>query len=133
MSQGSIYKILAGIGYPQVHTYQKLASAFPDKWANYLRRHPSFRRELGRTFGWAALSKPSTVSEEREFIEFLESYLGLDQLSLLPLEYRERYRERVREILQGVAQQLEEYREALEGEFRGSGSKGVTPRRKKSL
>ena len=119
LSQGLIYKILTGIGKPQMRTYQKLASAFPEAWAEYLKRHPAFRSELAEAFGWA--TDPNRIqpglSRRGDRLLLLHSALAIDQPSQLGPEAQQRYRQRVREVMERVSRELTEYKETLEREF----------------
>ena len=116
LSQGLIYKILAGIGTPQMRTYQKLASAFPESWNGYLGRHPRFRKELAEAFGWA-------TGPERDPLELFESLLVIDRARELSPEGLERYRTRIREVMRRAAHDLEAYRKTLEADTRSGGRK----------
>ena len=126
LSQGLIYKMLAGIGTPQIRTYRSLASAFPDEWNDYLQRHPAFRRELSAAFGWAATPKPFAGSEHDELFELIIANVRSDQLRRLPPEYWERYRERALKSAYRLLQELEAHRKELEAEFRASQRKKRT-------
>jgi transcriptional regulator with XRE-family HTH domain len=123
LSQGLIYKILAGIGTSQMRTYQKLASSFPDEWSDYLRRHPGFRRELGDAFGWATNSTRPGTSRPGDASELFLVSLGLDQPSELPPEAQERYRQRVREMMDRTVRELKEYSRTLEKELKRPGNR----------
>ncbi len=118
LSQGLIYKILAGIGTSQMRTYQKLASSFPDAWSDYLRRHPAFRRELGDAFGWATAPTRPGTSRPGDASELFLLSLGLDQPRELPPEAQERYRQRVREMMDRTVRDLKEYSRTLEKELK---------------
>jgi transcriptional regulator with XRE-family HTH domain len=119
LSQGLIYKILAGIGTPQMRTYQKLASAFPESWNGYLGRHPRFRKELAEAFGWA-------TGPEGDPLELFESLLEIDRARELSPEGLERYRARIREVMRRTARDLEDYRKTLEADTRSGGRKRRT-------
>jgi transcriptional regulator with XRE-family HTH domain len=117
LSQGLIYKILAGIGTPQMRTYQKLAAAFPESWNAYLVRHPKFRKELAEAFGWATGPGLSTGIERSNPLDLFESLLGLDRAHELPPEALERYRAKIRELMRRAARDLTDYRKALEADL----------------
>lgn len=118
LSQPLIHKILSGMGTPQMRTYQKLASAFPDAWRDYLQRHPALKKELGEAFGWATERGDPNVDERPDTLELFEATLGLSQLPPIPLEVRERYRKRVRAVMQRASRDLASYRKALLTEAR---------------
>jgi len=113
LSQPLIHKILSGMGTPQMRTYQKLASAFPDEWSEYLQRHPTLQKELRQTFGWATVRGEPNIQVRRGALELFEASLGLDQLPEIPMEARERYQKRVRDIMQQASRDLTKYRKAL--------------------
>jgi hypothetical protein len=97
----------------QMRTYQKLASAFPDAWSDYLHRHPALQKELGEAFGWATERGELNVAERRDAPILFEASLGLDQLPPLPLEAQERYQKRLREVMRRASRDLAKYRKAL--------------------
>ena len=122
LSQGAIYKILTGIGRPQLATYQKLSRAFPEAWRDYLRRHPSFRRELADTVGWA-LDEPSDTKRVLsdsviELADSLEPSHSKERLAQLSAQLRKRYHERVTELTRLVRRELAELLALLEAEAR---------------
>ena len=123
LSQGLIYKILAGIGSPQMRTYQKLAAAFPELWNVYLVRHPSFRKELAEAFGWATGPGSATGIERGNPLELFESLLGLERGHELPPEALEAYQAKIRELMRRAARDLTDYRKALEADVRRRGRK----------
>jgi transcriptional regulator with XRE-family HTH domain len=128
LSQPLIHKILSGMGTPQMRTYQKLASAFPDSWRGYLQRHPTLQKELGEAFGWATERGKPDVEEALNTLGLFESTLGLDQLPQLPPDARKRYERRVREVMRRATRDLATYRKALLTESR---TKEVRGRKKK--
>jgi transcriptional regulator with XRE-family HTH domain len=118
LSQPLIHKILSGMGTPQMRTYQKLASAFPDSWRSYLQRHPTLQKELGEAFGWATERGKLDAEQPLDTLGLFEATLGLDQLPPLPLEVRERYEKRVREVMRRATRDLASYRKVLLTESR---------------
>jgi transcriptional regulator with XRE-family HTH domain len=118
LSQGLIYKILAGIGIPQMRTYQKLAAAFPESWNAYLVGHPGFRKELAEAFGWARGPDLSVGRQPDNPLELFESLLGVNRAHDLPPEALERYRRKIREVMRRAARDLGDYRKALEADLR---------------
>ena len=114
LSQASIYKLLAGIGTPRATTYLKLAAGFPDAWADYLERHPAFRRELGNVLG--VVQKPG--KPKSAFEEFVESDFGLAEIRELPDQYQRRYRRRLEMLISPVINELRTYRRELRKEAR---------------
>jgi transcriptional regulator with XRE-family HTH domain len=118
LSQPLIHKILSGMGTPQMRTYQKLASAFPDAWSEYLQHHPSLRKELSDAFGWATERGEASVEVRRDVLGLFEASLGLDQLPPVPTEARERYQKRVREVMRRASRDLAQYRKVLLTQFR---------------
>jgi len=121
LSQPLIHKILSGMGTPQMRTYQKLASAFPDEWNDYLQRHPTLQKELGQTFGWATERGELDIQARRNPLELFEASLGLDQLPRIPMEARERYQKRVRDVMRQASRDLTKYRKALVTTSRAKG------------
>ena len=113
LSQPLIHKILSGMGTPQMRTYQKLASAFPDEWSEYLQRRPTLQKELRQTFGWATVRGELNIQVRRDALELFEASLGLDQLPEIPMEARERYQKRVRNVMQQASRDLTKYRKVL--------------------
>ena len=128
LSQPLIHKILSGMGTPQMRTYQKLASAFPDAWTDYLRRHPALQKDLSEAFGWATESGEANVEARRDVLGLFEASLGLDQLPPLPSEVRERYQKRVREVMRRASRDLAKYRKALLTESRTREGRGRSSR-----
>ncbi len=126
LSQPLIHKILSGMGTPQMRTYQKLASAFPDAWSDYLQHHPAFQKELSETFGWATERGEASAESRWDVLRLFEASLGLDQLPPLPPEVRERYQERVREVMRRASRDLAKYRKALLTESRTREGRGKT-------
>ena len=110
LSQASIYKLLAGIGTPRATTYLKLAAGFPDAWADYLERHPAFRRELASVLGEVEdpSGKPKSIFEQ-----FIESDFGLAEIRELPAQYQRRYRRRLAMLIRPVINELRAYRRKL--------------------
>ena len=121
LSQPLIHKILSGMGTPQMRTYQKLASAFPDEWSDYLQRHPTLQKELGQTFGWAAVHGELNSQVRRDALELFEASLGMDQLPQIPMKARELYQKRVRAIMRQASRELTKYRNALLTTYRPKG------------
>ena len=116
LSQASIYKILAGIGTPRGQTYQKLATAFPEAWSDYIRRHSAFRKELSDIFSG---SVPQGMDMAMSRLErFVQSDFGLTEIEDLPVEYRERYRRRLEHLMDGLITELALYRKQLQAQFR---------------
>jgi len=114
LSQASIYKLLAGIGTPRATTYLKLAAGFPDAWADYLERHPAFRRELGNVLGEVqGPGRPKSAFEQ-----FIESDFGLAEIRELPDQYQRRYRRRLEMLISPVINELRTYRRELRKEAR---------------
>ena len=109
------------MGTPQMRTYQKLASAFPQEWSDYLQRHPTFQRELAQTFGWATERGELNIQVRRNALELFEASLGLDQLPRIPMEARERYQKRVRDVMRQASRDLTKYRKALVTTSRAKG------------
>jgi hypothetical protein len=107
-----------------MRTYQKLASAFPDAWTDYLQRHPALRKDLSEAFGWATERGEANVEARRDLLGLFEASLGLDQLPPLPSEARERYQKRVREVMRRASRDLAKYRKALLTEPRTRGGRG---------
>jgi len=128
LSQPLIHKILSGMGTPQMRTYQKLASAFPDAWTDYLQRHPALQKDLSEAFGWATERGEANVEARRDVLRLFEASLGLDQLPPLPSEARERYQKRVREVMRRASRDLAKYRKALLTESRTKGGRGRSSR-----
>ena len=128
LSQPLIHKILSGMGTPQMRTYQKLASAFPDAWTDYLQRHPALQKDLSEAFGWATERGEANVEARRDALGLFEASLGLDQLPPLPSEARERYQKRVREVMQRASRDLAKYRKALLTESRKKEGRGRSSR-----
>jgi transcriptional regulator with XRE-family HTH domain len=124
LSQPLIHKILSGMGTPQMRTYQKLASAFPDAWSDYLHRHPALQKELGEAFGWATERGELNVAERRDASILFEASLGLDKLPPVPLEARERYQKWVRKVMRRARHDLAKYRKRLLTESRTKEGRG---------
>ena len=128
LSQPLIHKILSGMGTPQMRTYQKLASAFPDAWIDYLQHHPALRKDLSEAFGWATERGEPNLEARRDVLGLFEASLGLDQLPPLPAEARERYQKRVREVMRRASRDLAKYRKALLTESRTREGRGRSSR-----
>jgi len=111
-----------------MRTYQKLASAFPDAWSDYLQRHPSLQKELSEAFGWATERGEASAESRRDVLRLFEASLGLDQLPSLPPEAQERYQKRVREVMRRASRDLAKYRKALLTESRTREGRGRTRR-----
>jgi hypothetical protein len=107
-----------------MRTYQKLASAFPDAWSDYLHRHPALQKELGEAFGWATERGELNVAERRDASILFEASLGLDKLPPVPLEARERYQKWVRKVMRRARHDLAKYRERLLTESRTKEGRG---------
>ena len=116
LSQASIYKILAGIGTPRGQTYQKLATSFPEAWSDYIRRHPTFRKELSNIFSGSVPQGMDVAMSRLE--RFVQSDFGLTEIEDLPVEYRERYRRRLGRLMDGLITELASYRKQLQVQFR---------------
>jgi transcriptional regulator with XRE-family HTH domain len=115
LSQGAIYKILAGIGNAQLTTFQKLAAAYPDEWGDYVRRHPAFRKQLNDMFRRMI---PLGEGASESLPENVKPRDVEERLSRLAARLRERYHERVRDLSARTARELEEFLELLEAEDR---------------
>jgi len=126
LSQPLIHKILTGMGTPQVQSYQKLASAFPRAWNDYLLRHPTHREELSKAFGWVNRAGEIDVGDRRRSLLLLERALGLDRLPPVPQEAQARYQKRLREVMRRARRELQEYRKSLQTK---SQARGRTRRR----
>ena len=118
LSQPLIHKVLSGLGTPQVRSYQKLASAFPEAWNDYLLRHPSLREDLSKAFGWVSRGEEINVVARPDNWELFEKLLGLDRLSQVPPEARDRYQKRLREVMRRASRELQEYRKKLQTKSR---------------
>jgi len=106
------------MGTPQVQSYQKLASAFPEAWNDYLLRHPTLQEELIKAFGWVNRTGEIDAKERRGNLELLEAVLGLDGLPPVPSEARGRYQKRLREVMRRASRELENYRKNLQAKSR---------------
>lgn len=126
LSQPLIHKILTGMGTPQVQSYQKLASAFPRAWNDYLLRHPTHREELSKAFGWVNRAGEIDVGDRRGSLLLLERALGLDRFPRVPPEVQARYQKRLREVMRRARRELQEYRKSLQTK---SQARGRTRRR----
>ena len=113
LSQPLIHKILTGIGTPEVRSYQKLASAFPEAWNDYLLRHPTVREDLNNAFGWVNRAGEIDVVARQGNLELFEKFLDLDRLAPVPAEARGRYQKRLREVMRRASRELQEYRKTL--------------------
>ncbi len=113
LSQGLIYKILAGLGTHQMRTYKQLISAFPAEWSDYLRRHPSIRRELDQAFGWAIRIESERQHWGSGIRALLEAELRAGDLEVLPDDRMRKYRGHARETIGKALLELTRYREAL--------------------
>ena len=113
LSQPLIHKILTGMGTPQVQSYQKLASAFPKAWDDYLRRHPALQEELRKAFGWVTRVGEIDAGTRKSDVELFERILGLSGLPEVPPEARGRYQKRLREVMHRATRELQAYRKNL--------------------
>jgi transcriptional regulator with XRE-family HTH domain len=114
LSQPLIHKILTGMGTPQVQSYQKLASAFPEAWNDYLLRHPALQEDLSKAFGWVNRAGGIDVGARQDDLALLERVLGLDRLPPVPPEAHGHYQKRFREVMRRASRELQEYRKTLQ-------------------
>jgi len=110
LSQPLIHKILTGMGRPQLQSYQKLASAFPEAWNDYMLRHPTLQEDLSKAFGWASRTDVGVV---RGNAELFERILGLEGLPPVPSETRDRYQRRLRVVMHRATRELQSFRKSL--------------------
>ena len=113
LSQGLIYKLLAGLGTPQMRTYKRLIAAFPEEWSDHLKHHPSARREFHHTFGWALRTEPEHDTWRRNIRALLEAELDASDLEELPNHLKQQYRRKARQIVGEALRELARYRDNL--------------------
>jgi len=112
LSQGAIYKILAGMGNPEIQTYRRLAAAFPELWRDYLKRHPTFQTQLRDDFSWShpedrlnpVAQGPTTQPRYQRYLERLSI-----QLNELPKSRRVRYEKELQQFVARLLKEVEKF------------------------
>jgi hypothetical protein len=109
LSQGTIYKILAGMGQTEVETYRRLAGAFPELWSDYLKRHPAFQRQLTDDFSWSRPEDSSSPVVKSPTTPTYEPYLPelSRRLNELPEPRRIEYEKKLQRFLVRLLREVE--------------------------
>jgi DNA-binding XRE family transcriptional regulator len=108
LSQGAIYKILAGMGKPEIQTHRRLAAAFPEFWSDYLKRHPIFQKQLNDDFSWSRPEdSPSplvnpTMPRYHPYLEQLSR-----RLNELPERRRTQYETKLQKLIARLLRDVE--------------------------